>query len=70
MFLADYEGMCGSGGTPPFILNLGPFMEASGSFHAAVALPPAGDNPLSRRPRGFAEANWKFLVCENGGRWP
>lgn len=37
MLVVDHEGIYRSGGTPPFILNLGRFMEASGSFHAAVA---------------------------------
>ena len=37
MLVADHEDIYRSGGTPPFILNLGPSMEASGSFHAAAA---------------------------------
>jgi len=27
-------------------------------------------NPQSSRLRGFAEADWKFLVYGNNGRWP
>ena len=39
MLFAENEDMYRSGGTPLFILNLGLFMETSGSFHAKVALP-------------------------------
>jgi len=45
MLVADHEGIYRNGGTPPFILNIGPFMEASGSFHAAVAYL-QGEEPL------------------------